>query len=103
MLDTGKDNEQKIQWHQAFVGAMHCELGEDRDKLIFEQEYSITKKPLQIDLLIIKKRAEDEFKSKLGRMLSSYTGIQVAGGFPWDRCAFSGTYLCVLLQEQRRT
>lgn len=50
-----EDNNQKIQWHQAFVGAMHCELGDDQEKLIFEQEYSITKKPLQVDLLIIKK------------------------------------------------
>lgn len=28
-----KGSEQKIQWHQGFVGAMHCELLEDIDKL----------------------------------------------------------------------
>lgn len=43
------NNEDKIQWHQAFVGAMHCELGCDKKYLEFIPEYSITKKPLQMD------------------------------------------------------
>lgn len=32
-MEAGKGSEQKIQWHQGFVGAMHCELLEDIDKL----------------------------------------------------------------------
>lgn len=75
-MEAGKGNEQKIQWHQGFVGAMHCELLEDIDKLIFEQEYSITRKPLQIDLLIIKKLASVECKSKIGRLLSDYNILE---------------------------
>ena len=71
-----EDNNQKIQWHQAFVGAMHCELGEDQEKLIFEQEYSITKKPLQVDLLIIKKLDGDELHSSIGSLLSRYNIIE---------------------------
>ena len=55
---------------------MHCELLEDIDKLIFEQEYSITKKPLQIDLLIIKKLASVECKSKIGKLFSDYNILE---------------------------
>lgn len=51
-----EDDKQKIQWHQAFVGAMRCELAEDINKLEFYPEHSITKKPLQTDLLVIKKK-----------------------------------------------
>ncbi len=71
-----RNSGDKIQWHQAFVGAIHCELMEDQEKLIFEQEYSITKKPLQIDLLIIKKRSDAQFGSGIGRLLSGYNILE---------------------------
>lgn len=35
-MNESESNDLKIQWHQAFVGAMHCELIEDKEKLIFE-------------------------------------------------------------------
>lgn len=46
--------ETKIQWHSAFVSAMNLDLGPDRDDLIFEKEYNLNTKPLEIDLLVIK-------------------------------------------------
>ncbi|RKI28126.1 hypothetical protein D7V82_13220, partial [bacterium 1xD8-6] len=46
------------QWHPGFVGAMDLEFREDRNKLIFEKEHNLNTKPLQIDLLIIKKNPE---------------------------------------------
>lgn len=45
----------KIQWHPGFVAAMDLELSENRDDLIYEKEYNLNTKPLEIDLLIIKK------------------------------------------------
>mgnify|MGYP006980051840 FL=1 len=41
--------ETKIQWHSAFVSAMNLDLGPDRDDLIFEKEYNLNTKPLEID------------------------------------------------------
>ena len=75
-MDMKSKDDSKIQWHQAFVGAIHCELGRDQEKLDFYQEHSITKKPLQVDLLIIKKTADGEFSSGIGRLLSRYNILE---------------------------
>lgn len=48
-------NEIKIQWHPGFVAAINLELAENRDDLIYEKEYNLNTKPLEIDLLVIKK------------------------------------------------
>lgn len=46
----------KIQWHPGFVAAMDMEFKEDREKLELESEHNLNKKPLEIDLFIIKKQ-----------------------------------------------
>ncbi len=48
----------KIQWHPGFVAAMNLEFSENRDDLIFEPEYNLNTKPLEIDLLVIKKQSD---------------------------------------------
>ena len=47
----------KIQRHPGFVAAMNLEFAENRNDLIFEPEYNLNTKPLEIDLLVIKKQA----------------------------------------------
>ena len=46
----------KIQWHPAFCAAAELELRFNKDDLEFKREYNLSKKPLQMDLLIIEKR-----------------------------------------------
>ena len=48
--------DKKIQWHPGFVAAMNLEFAQDRTGLIFEKEYNLNTKPLEVDLLVIKKR-----------------------------------------------
>ena len=45
----------KIQWYPAFAAAMDLELIQNRNDLIYEKEYNLNTKPLEIDLLVIKK------------------------------------------------
>lgn len=75
-----KEDENKIQWHQAFVGAMYCELGDDINSVEFNPEHSITRKPLQMDLLIVKKLTKNgvpvELSSSIGKMFSVYNIIE---------------------------
>ena len=58
--------ERKVQWHPGFVAAMSLELAEDRDALVFEKEYNLNTKPLEIDLLIIKKEASARIGNEIG-------------------------------------
>lgn len=64
--------ETKIQWHSAFVSAMHLDLGPDRDDLIFEKEYNLNTKPLEIDLLVIKKADFVQIASEIGRLFKGH-------------------------------
>ena len=47
--------KKRLQWHTAFQAALQIEFEEDQEYLQFLREYKLTRKPLQIDLLVIKK------------------------------------------------
>ena len=47
--------EAKIQWHAAFVSAMDLEFAQNRSDLVYHKEYNLNKKPLAVDLLVIKR------------------------------------------------
>lgn len=64
--------ETKIQWHSAFVSAMNLDLGPDRDDLIFEKEYNLNTKPLEIDLLVIKKASFVQIASEVGKLFKGH-------------------------------
>lgn len=59
-------SDTKIQWHPGFVAAMTLELREYRKDLVFEKEYNLNTKPLEIDLLIIKKEASVHISNDIG-------------------------------------
>ena len=43
-----------LQWHPAFQAVLQIELEAEKEYLQFHEEFNLTKKPLQIDTLIIK-------------------------------------------------
>ncbi|MDR2483394.1 MAG: hypothetical protein LBD08_07170 [Treponema sp.] len=66
-LQTGRNTDgERINWHQAFYGALHLELDEYRSCLEFETEHQLTAEPLRIDMLIIKKRPEIIIRKNIG-------------------------------------
>lgn len=62
MLET----EEKIQWHPAFCSAMELEFRENKNDLIYEREHNLSKMPLKIDFLVIKKKADVHIKNEIG-------------------------------------
>ncbi len=58
--------DRKVQWHPGFVAAMSLELAENRENLVFEKEYNLNTKPLEIDLLVIKKEASVQIGNEIG-------------------------------------
>ena len=44
-------NKKAIAWHPAFHAAAAFELRKNKDDLIFEPEYPLSKEPLRMDLL----------------------------------------------------
>lgn len=65
-----------LQWHPAFRSVMEIELEEEREYLQFLREYNLTKKPLQIDLLIIKMQAGRRIQKNLGQLFRQYNIVE---------------------------
>lgn len=61
-----------IQWHAAFRGAIKTELADESDILKYEDERTIVKKELKIDLLIIKKTNEKQISNHIGHIFREY-------------------------------
>lgn len=70
----GKDV--RTQWHPALCAAMRLELQEDEAFLEYINEYNLSMKPLQMDLLIIKKLRELEIKNEIGKLFRTHNIIE---------------------------
>ncbi len=57
-----------IQWHPGFAAAMDLELNENRTDLEYNKEYNLNTKPLEADLLIIKKNKDSQIKNEIGKL-----------------------------------
>ena len=66
----------KIQWHPGFVAAMDLEFKENRDDLIFEKEYNLNTKPLEADLLIIKKNPRTKLENEIGEFFRGHNLLE---------------------------
>lgn len=68
-----KDN--KIQWHPAFGAALQIELGEEAKYLKFETEHLLSKKPMQIDVLVKNDKCI-QIKKNIGRIFRQHNIIE---------------------------
>jgi hypothetical protein len=66
----------KIQWHPGFYGAAELELKQNRDVLEFDREYNLSKEPLRMDLLIVKKRADVVIENEIGRIFRRFNILE---------------------------
>lgn len=69
-------NDTKVQWHPGFVAAMNLELMENRTDLLFEKEYNLNTKPLEIDLLVIKKNADAKIQNEIGQIFKGHNILE---------------------------
>ena len=66
--------DDKIQWHPAFDAALQIELGDEAKYLEFESEHMLTKKPMQIDVLV-KNDKHVKIQKNIGRIFRQYNII----------------------------
>lgn len=72
MNDKKLNKPEMIQWHIGFCAAMQLELSQYKAQLSFNREYNINKKPLQMDLLIIKKSKDVLIDNEIGRIFRGH-------------------------------
>lgn len=68
--------QDKLQWHPAFSAALRIEFEEELDILEIVDEYQLTKKPLQMDVLIVKKEKDIPLKKNIGRIFKTHNIIE---------------------------
>ena len=66
----------KIQWRPGFVAAMDLELAANRADLVYEKEYNLNTKPLEIDLLVIKKDKDVRTANEIGWIFRGYNILE---------------------------
>ncbi len=73
----GKNLESmEISWHPGFYGAMEIELISDKGVFEFQREYNLSKEPLRMDLLIIRKLSDTGTKNEIGRIFKKFNIIE---------------------------
>ena len=75
-MAEGTSEKKLLQWHLAFYAGLQIEFAEESEKLIFENEHQLSKKPMEIDVLIIKKKAEEQIRKNIGRIFRKHNIIE---------------------------
>lgn len=78
-----------IQWHPAFDAALQIELSDEAEYLEFEPEHLISKKPMQIDVLV-KNNKRIKIKKNIGRIFRQYNIIEYKS--PEDKLSIDDFY-----------
>lgn len=71
-----KETTKRIEWHPAFEASIQIEFEEEKDKLTFESEHLLSKKPMQIDELIIKVKENEHIQKNIGRIFKKHNIIE---------------------------
>ena len=71
-----KSTKDTIQWHPAFQASIQIEFEAEAEKLTFEPEHLLSKKPMQMDELIIKVTENKAIHKNIGRIFKRYNIIE---------------------------
>ena len=80
----------KLQWHPAFGAALRITLQEELEYLEMREEYLLSKKPLQMDILIIKKLKDVPIRKTIGRIFRKHNIIEYKS--PGDSLSINDFY-----------
>ena len=71
-----KEKTEKIKWHPGFCGGIELDLRKYRNILEFEPEHYLSKEPLRMDMLIIKKKSDVKIDNPFGEMFHMHNVIE---------------------------
>lgn len=65
-----------IQWHPGFYGAAELEFISNKGDLEFQREFNLSKEPIRMDLLIIKKLSNVRTKNEIGHIFRKFNVVE---------------------------
>ena len=69
----------KIHWHPGFQGATEWELKANKKDLTFEYDHPLSKEPLKMDALIIKKDPDVIIQNDIGKLFKPHNVVEYKG------------------------
>ena len=75
-METEEKVSKNLQWHPAFFAGIQIELEEEREKLMFENEHQLSTKPMEIDVLVIKKHSDVQIQKNIGRIFRGHNIVE---------------------------
>ena len=66
----------RLQWHSGFSAALRVELEDELDELCIDDEHMVSKKPMQLDVLVVKKKGEQPIRKNIGRIFRKHNIIE---------------------------
>ncbi|MBQ8945469.1 MAG: hypothetical protein IJ058_01520 [Lachnospiraceae bacterium] len=70
---------ERNHWHPAFVGATEWELKKNKKDLIFEPEHQLSKEPLRVDMLVVKKAPDAVIENEIGKIFKTHNLMEFKG------------------------
>lgn len=67
-----KKKHKMVQWHPGFCSAVRLEFWENCEDLEYTNEYNLNRKPIQIDLVVIKKNENVQLSNEIGKMFRGH-------------------------------
>ena len=83
-------NNSKIQWHPGFCGGLELELRSYADILEYHREKELFKKPVRIDLLVIKKSADINIQKSFAKVFKKHNIVEYKS--PGDELSIDDLY-----------
>ena len=75
-MEYVKTDEPVLQWHPAFFAGIRIEFSKEESKMDFESEHQLGAKPMQIDVLIIKKNSKKPLEKNIGRIFRKHNIVE---------------------------
>ena len=75
-MEEEKKEGKLLQWHAAFYAGIQIELKDEAEYLEFENEHMLSSKPMQLDVLIIKKDKGHQIEKNIGRIFRTYNIVE---------------------------
>ncbi len=68
--------KEKLQWHPGFSAALRMTFADEMKYLDLQEEYMLSKKPPQIDVLILKKAKNITIQKRIGKLFRGHNIIE---------------------------
>lgn len=75
-MEEKKRKAKAFQWHPAFFACTRIELSDETEEFYFDNEYQLGTKPMEIDILIIKKDPEQKVQKNIGRIFRTHNIVE---------------------------